>query len=148
MRPGVGRNTFCTVGDFAWHLGLSLKEIWFIDCWYINLHNHLYMYTPTQNAATQNAPDDLTSLDLYWRAPPNPDSPEEYQELPQWIQFWWILLILLNDLAIPMQSSYVGLWTNLMQRTIYMDSMQNIAANSVWNSSYVSLFTYHRMFRC
>ena len=46
------------------------------------------MYTPTQNAATQNAPDDLTTLDLYWRAPPNPNSLEGYQELPQWIQFW------------------------------------------------------------
>ena len=46
------------------------------------------MYTPTQNAATQNAPYDLRSLDLYWRAPPNRDSPEEYQELPQQIQFW------------------------------------------------------------
>ena len=25
---------------FAWHLGLSLKEMWFTDCWYINLHTY------------------------------------------------------------------------------------------------------------
>ena len=57
------------------------REMWFVD--------YTYLYdTPTQNAATQNSPDDLTSLDLYWRAPPNPDSPEEYRQLPQQIQFW------------------------------------------------------------
>ena len=60
------------------------------------------MYTPTQNAATQSLPQDLTSLDLYWSAPPNPVSPEEYRQLPQQIQFWWILLINLIKVAVQL----------------------------------------------
>ena len=47
--------------------------------------------TPTQNAATQNSPADLRSVDLYWRAPPPPNSSEEYQQLPQQIQFWLVM---------------------------------------------------------
>ena len=50
-------------------------------------HN-MNMCTPTQNAATQNSPADLRSVDLYWRAPPPPNSSEEYLQLPQQIQFW------------------------------------------------------------
>ena len=60
-----------------------------------HIHAHMYVYsqhmntcTPTQNAATQNSPRDLSSIDLYWRAPPPPISSEEYLQLPQWIQFW------------------------------------------------------------
>ena len=32
MRPCIGRNMFCAVDDFAQHLGLFLREMWFIDC--------------------------------------------------------------------------------------------------------------------
>ena len=32
MRPGIDRNVFCAMGDFAcWHLGLFLGEMWFVD---------------------------------------------------------------------------------------------------------------------
>ena len=70
---------------FIVHLALLCKY----RGWDIFIHKSIHLYdTPTQNAATQNSPADLTSLDLYWRAPPNPDSPQEYQQLPQQIQFW------------------------------------------------------------
>ena len=54
-----------------------------------HMHAHTYMpihtntCTPTQNAGTQNAPDVLSFVDLYWRAPPAPNSAEEYLQLPQ-----------------------------------------------------------------
>ena len=45
-------------------------------------HPHQSTCITPQNAATQNSPADLTSLDLYWKAPNTTD------ELPQKIKFW------------------------------------------------------------
>jgi len=43
---------------------------------------------PFPNAATQNEPADVSSVDLYWRAPPPPNTTAEYQQLPLEIKFW------------------------------------------------------------
>ena len=52
-------------------------------------HTHPITHTPTtQNAATQNEPQDVTSVDLYWRAPLPPNTAAEYQQLPLEIKFW------------------------------------------------------------
>ena len=58
---------------------------------YTKSHTHTYAHTYThapQNAATQNEPVDITSADLYWRAPPSPNTAAEYQQLPLEIKFW------------------------------------------------------------
>jgi len=54
---------------------------------YIHTHKHTHTHTP-QNAATQNEPQDVTSVDLYWKAPLPPNTTAEYQQLPLEIKFW------------------------------------------------------------
>ena len=39
MRPGIGRNMSCAVGDFAQHLSLFLREMWVVDRSCTSLHS-------------------------------------------------------------------------------------------------------------
>ena len=43
-----------------------------------------------QNAATQNSPEDVTSVTFYWIAPPQPQDIAEYNALPDRITFWYV----------------------------------------------------------
>jgi len=54
---------------------------------YTHLITRAHTHIP-QNAATQNEPRDFTSVDLYWKAPPPPNTAAEYQQLPLGIKFW------------------------------------------------------------
>jgi len=47
---------------------------------------------PFPNAATQNEPQDVTSIDLYWKAPLPPNTTAEYQQLPLEIKFWFVVV--------------------------------------------------------